>query len=457
MKENHEKERGRSVLILGYTGGVGNVVVKKCFEMVKEGLIGRIIGAARNPKPEKYSDLPPFEQWQVDASDVDQLTLMLRKTKPDLLLNVGTPYWNLNIMEACLRTGTHYLDTACYEPENEARIRHHEQWEYHRAFRSAGLMALVGCGFDPGATNAMFNYAWRYHFSEIHKADILDCNGGDHGKRFASNFNLAVNLREVLGAVHHWSKGRWVETPRIIEGGAVHQTFDFEQIGPREMYLLSHEELESLVKNIPGIKQIRFWMTFGDSYLQCARALEEVGLTDIRKLRLHRRSMSPLEMLQLTTSPERDLIKKHEALLNELGLLSEKKVQLGDGEISPLEFLQLVLPDPPSLAEGYTGKTNISCIFEGLDKKGRPKRYRIMNICDHAECYKEVGSQAISYTTGVPAVMGAVGMVVRHSGWFRPGVYNVEQLRPNYLLSMIHRYGLYIVEQTGFEVPRLLI
>ncbi len=444
-----------NVLILGATGGVGKVVVQKCVKIPQ--VFTRIAGASRDIS--KYEELnlllaKPVEAYQVDASDKKQLVALLEKIKPDLLINVGVPYWNLNAMQACLETGTHYLDTACWEPEDEARYRHKEQWDFHNAFKEAGLMGLIGCGFDPGVSNAMVAFARSHYFKNIQKVQIWDCNGGSHGKTFASNFNLAINLRELLGQIRYWLKGKWQYTEPLISQNAIHYPYDFEEIGERTLYLMYHEELESLAKNFPEIEEMSFWMTFGEQYLRCLRMFVEVGMTSIDKISLPEKSISPLSFLKRVISDDK-LIEKHRQILEEVGLTSEKPIFLKESVVSPLEFLQKVLPEPSTLGENYTGKTNIGCIFEGIGLDGKPKRYRIYNICDNAECYREVSSQAVSYTAGVPAVAGAMMMLT--GKWLKSGVYNVEELDAAPFLKAVSDYGLQMKEQFDDEVLQVLI
>jgi saccharopine dehydrogenase (NAD+, L-lysine-forming) len=330
---------------------------------------------------------------QVDADDVTQLVALIEGFKPDVVLNLALPYQDLTIMEACLATKTSYVDTANYEPRDNAHFEYKYQWAYHDRFKEAGIMALLGSGFDPGVTGVFSAYALKHHFDEIHEIDILDANGGDHGYPFATNFNPEINIREVSAKGSYWENGQWVET----EPMAIKRVYDFDQIGPKDMYLLHHEELESLALNIPGIKRIRFFMTFGQSYLTHLKCLENVGMTSIEPIMYEGR------------------------------------------EIIPLQFLKAVLPDPSSLGPRTVGKTNIGCIFRGI-KDGKEKTYYVYNVCDHQESYREVGSQAISYTTGVPAMIGA--MMVMNGTWRQPGVFNVEQFDPDPFMDALNRWGL---------------
>jgi len=330
---------------------------------------------------------------QVDADNVDELVELINGFKPDVVINVALPYQDLSIMEACLATGVHYLDTANYEPPETAKFEYKWQWAYKEKFEKAGLTAVLGCGFDPGVTGVFTAYALKHHFDEIHYIDILDCNGGDHGLPFATNFNPEINIREITSNGRYWKEGKWVETKPL----EYKQVYDFPEVGPKDIYLLYHEELESLAKNVKGLKQIRFWMTFSEKYLTHLRVLENVGMT----------SIEPIEF--------------------------EGKM------IQPLQFLKAVLPDPASLGPRTKGKTNIGCIFRGV-KDGKEKTYYLYNVCDHQECYREVGSQAISYTTGVPAMIGA-SLVIKGL-WKKPGVWNVEEFDPDPFMEELNKWGL---------------
>jgi saccharopine dehydrogenase (NAD+, L-lysine-forming) len=329
----------------------------------------------------------------VDADRSAEVAALIRDFAPRLVVNVALPYQDLPIMDACLATGVNYLDTANYEPPDEAKFCYAWQWAYHDRFRERGLMALLGCGFDPGATNVFCAYAAKHHFDQVHTVDIMDCNAGDHGHPFATNFNPEINIREITQRGKYWEQGEWKETDPL----SVHRSFDFPEIGPREMYLLYHEELESLVRHLPGLKKIRFWMTFGESYLAHLRVLQNVGMTRI------------------------------------------DPVEFEGHRIVPLKFLKALLPDPASLAAGYKGKTNIGCMIEGT-KGGQPRKYYVYNVCDHAECFREVKAQAISYTTGVPAAIGA--MLMAQGAWRGQGVFNVEQMDPDPFMAKLPAYGL---------------
>lgn len=301
-------------------------------------------------------------------------------------------------MDACLETGVNYLDTANYEPPEESKFCYKWQWDYHNRFKEKGIMALLGCGFDPGVTNVFCAYAQKKHFDEIHYIDILDCNAGDHGYPFATNFNPEINIREVTARGKFYENSQWIETDPL----SVHKTFDFPEIGPKEIYLMYHEELESLVKNLKGIKRIRFWMTFSEKYLTHLRVLQNVGMTRI------------------------------------------DPVDFEGNKIVPLKFLKAILPDPASLGTGYKGKTCIGCLMDGI-KEGHRKKYYIYNICSHEECFREVKSQAISYTTGVPAMIGAMLMLT--GVWYREGVFNVEEFDPVPFMEKLPNYGLPWVEK----------
>ncbi len=330
---------------------------------------------------------------QVDADNVGELTALIRAEKPDVVLNLALPYQDLHIMDACLAARVSYVDTANYEPEDTAHFEYKWQWAYRDRFREAGITALLGSGFDPGVTGVFSAYAQKHQFDEIHAIDILDCNGGDHGYPFATNFNPEINIREVSAKGSYWENGRWVET----EPMAIKREYDFKEVGKKDMYLLHHEEIESLALHIRGIRRIRFFMTFGQSYLIHLRCLQDVGMTSI------------------------------------------EPISYNGMQIVPLQFLRAVLPDPATLGPRTKGKTNIGCIFHGV-KDGKPKDYYLYNICDHQTCYREVGSQAVSYTTGVPAMIGA--MLVMDGRWSRPGVWNIEQFDPDPFMEALNRFGL---------------
>lgn len=330
---------------------------------------------------------------QVDANNVEELTRLIEAEQPDVVLNLALPYQDLSIMEACLAARVPYVDTANYEPEDTARFEYKWQWAYRERFEQAGITALLGSGFDPGVTGVFSAYALKHHFDEINYIDILDCNAGDHGYPFATNFNPEINIREVSANGSYWENGQWVETAPM----EIKRVYNFPEVGEKDMYLLHHEELESLALNMPGIKRIRFFMTFGQSYLTHLKCLENVGMTSIQ----------PIEF--------------------------EGK------QIVPLQFLKAVLPDPASLGPRTKGKTNIGCIFTGK-KDGQLKHYYLYNVCDHEKCYQKVGSQAVAYTTGVPAMIGA--MLVMQGVWQKPGVYNIEEFDPDPFMDALNRWGL---------------
>jgi len=381
------------VLIIG-AGGVGGVVVHKCAQFPE--VFSEIILASRTlEKCEKIRSqlIRPIQIAQVDAGNTPELVSLIRQVAPDLIINVALPYQDLTIMDACLETGVPYLDTACYEPPSEAKYSHVWQWGYHDRFKDKGLMAVLGCGFDPGVTNIYIAYALKNYFDEIHFVDIMDCNAGQHGFAFATNFNPEINIREVTARGKYYENGQWLETDPL----SVHKSFDFPEIGPKEMYLMYHEELESLVKHIPSLRRIRFWMTFSQEYLTHLRVLRNVGMTRI------------------------------------------DPVSFQGVEIVPLQFLKALLPEPSALGETYAGKTCIGCMIEGI-KDGKPKKYFVYNICDHSACYKEVKANAISYTAGVPPVLGAKLML--NGTWSGAGVFNVEQLDPTPFMAEIGQYGL---------------
>lgn len=384
------------VLIIG-AGGVASVAVHKCCqnsEVFEEICIASRTKSKCDALKEKLDGgKTKITTAQVDADNVEELVALINKEKPDVVLNLALPYQDLTIMDACLETKTNYVDTANYEPLDTAKFEYKWQWAYREKFEKAGITALLGSGFDPGVTGVFSAYALKHEFDEINYIDILDCNAGDHGYPFATNFNPEINIREVSAKGSYWEGGKWVET----EPMEIKRVYDFPEIGEKDMYLLHHEELESLGIHIPGIKRIRFFMTFGQSYLTHLKCLENVGMT----------SIEPIEY--------------------------EGK------QIVPLQFLKAVLPDPASLGPRTVGKTNIGCIFQGK-KDGKDKTYYLYNVCDHQECYKEVGSQAISYTTGVPAMIGA--MMLMNGTWNKPGVYNIEEFDPDPFMNALNRFGL---------------
>jgi saccharopine dehydrogenase (NAD+, L-lysine-forming) len=406
------------VLIIG-AGGVGRVVVHKCAQL-KDVFTDVVLASRTKSKCDEIAK--EVEEMvgvkvtteQVDADDSKQTAALIKKHKPDLVLNVALPYQDLTIMDACLEAGVPYLDTANYEPPDNAKFEYHWQWAYQERFEKAGLMALLGSGFDPGVTNVFCAYAQKKLFDEIHYVDILDCNAGNHGHAFATNFNPEINIREITQPGRYWQRGgakdvgegEWV----TIEPMSVRWDFDFPECGVKPAYVLYHEELESLCRNIKGLKRIRFWMTFGDSYLTHLRVLQNVGMTSI------------------------------------------EPIEFQGQQIVPIQFLKALLPDPASLAKNYTGKTCIGCLIEGV-KDGKPKKVFIYNVCDHAECYKETRSQAISYTTGVPAAVGAAMMVT--GKWSGKGVFNMEQLDPEPFLELLGKHGLpwQVIDMSDVKTP----
>ena len=385
------------VLVIG-CGGVASVAIQKCAqnsEVFDEICIASRTVSKCDALKEKLEGktTAKITTAQVDADNVPELVELIKKVQPDVVLNLALPYQDLTIMDACLETGVHYVDTANYEPEDTAKFEYKWQWAYREKYEKAGITALLGSGFDPGVTSVFSAYALKHYFDEINYIDILDCNGGDHGYPFATNFNPEINIREVSAKGSYWEDGHWVET----EPMEIKREYDFPEVGKKDMYLLHHEEIESLALNIPGIKRIRFFMTFGQSYLTHLKCLENVGMTSIEPI------------------------------------MYEGK------EIVPLQFLKAVLPDPSTLGPRTKGKTNIGCIFIGK-KDGKEKTLYIYNTCDHQECYKEVGSQAVAYTTGVPAMIGA--MLVMNGTWQKPGVYHMEEFDPDPFMDALNKWGL---------------
>lgn len=386
------------ILIIG-AGGVASVAIHKCCQVPE--VFEEICIASRTlskceaikAEVEKRGYKTKIQTAQVDADIVSEVVAVIKNFQPDVVLNLALPYQDLSIMDACLETRVHYIDTANYEPKDVAKFEYKWQWEYRERFEKAGITALLGSGFDPGVTGVFSAYAQKHEFDEINYIDILDCNAGDHGLPFATNFNPEINIREVTAKGSYIEDGKWVET----EPMEIKRVYNFPEVGQKDMYLLHHEELESLALNIKGVKRIRFFMTFGQSYLTHLKCLENVGMTSIEPI------------------------------------MYEGK------EIIPLQFLKAVLPDPSTLAARTKGRTNIGCIFTGK-KNGEDKNYYLYNVCVHEDCYKEVGSQAISYTTGVPAMIGA--MMVMTGKWQKPGVYNVEEFDPDPFMEALNKYGL---------------
>ena len=387
----------KRTLIIG-CGGVASVAIHKCCqnsEVFEEIMIASRTKSKCDKLKEELQDKTKtiIHTAKVDANNVDELVALMQDFEPEVVLNLALPYQDLKIMDACLIAGCHYIDTANYEPEDTAKFEYSWQWAYREKFEQAGLTAILGCGFDPGVTGVFSAYALKHEFDEINYIDILDCNGGDHGYPFATNFNPEINIREVSANGSYFEDGHWVETKPM----EIKREYNFPQVGEKDMYLLHHEEIESLAKNVPGVKRIRFFMTFGQSYLTHMKCLENVGM--------------------LSTSP----------------------IEYEGREIVPIQFLKALLPDPASLGPRTVGKTNIGCIFTGK-KDGKEKTIYIYNVCDHQECYKEVGSQAISYTTGVPAMIGAA--LVVDKVWDKDGVFNIEEFDPDPFMDMLNQYGL---------------
>ena len=385
------------VLVIG-AGGVGSVAVHKM--AMNADIFSHItLASRRRSKCDEIADSVKsrtgviVETAELDADDVAATTALINRVKPEVVVNLALPYQDLSIMDACLAAGVNYLDTANYEPRDEAKFEYSWQWAYQDRFKDAGLMALLGSGFDPGVTSVFTTYIRKHLLDRIDTLDILDCNGGDTGLPFATNFNPEINIREVTAKSRHWENGQWVEGPPL----ANKQVFDFDQVGPRDMYLMYHEELESLAKFYPEIKRIRFWMTFGESYLKHLEVLGNVGLTRIDPVMFEGR------------------------------------------EIIPLQFLKALLPEPSSLGPRTKGKTNIGTIATGV-KDGQPKTVYVNNVCDHEAAYAETGNQAVSYTTGVPAMIGAALMLT--GKWKGEGVFNMEQLDPDPFMDMLNRHGL---------------
>ncbi|MBF9151408.1 saccharopine dehydrogenase family protein [Novosphingobium jiangmenense] len=385
------------VLVIG-AGGVGSVAVHK-MAMNSDIFPGIALASRTKSKCDaiaasvKERTGVTIDTYQIDADDVAATTALINEVKPVLVVNLALPYQDLNIMDACLAAGVNYMDTANYEPIDEAKFEYSWQWAYQDKFKQAGLMALLGSGFDPGVTSVFATWLKKHKLDTIRTLDILDCNGGDHGQHFATNFNPEINIREVTAPARHYLNGEWVETPALT----IRQQFDFEEVGPKNMYLMYHEELESLAHHLPEIERIRFWMTFGDAYITHLTVLQNVGMTRIDPV------------------------------------IYEGK------EIIPLQFLKAVLPEPASLGPTTKGKTNIGDIATGL-KDGEEKTFYIYNICDHEDAYRETGNQAVSYTTGVPAMIGAAMMV--QGVWSGAGVFNMEQFDPDPYMDMLNKHGL---------------
>lgn len=387
-------------LIIG-AGGVASVAAHKCaqnsdvFEEIC--IASRTLSKCDAIKESIQNRVPDSRTKvytaRVDADRTGEVVDLIRSFRPEIVINLALPYQDLSIMEACLQTGVHYVDTANYEPPDVAKFEYKWQWAYRERFEKAHITALLGSGFDPGVTGVFSAYAQKHYFDEIHYIDILDANAGDHGYPFATNFNPEINIREITAKGSYYENGKFIETEPL----EIKRVYDFPEIGPKNIYLLHHEELESLAVNIKGVKRIRFWMTFSDSYLNNLRVLQNVGMTSI------------------------------------------EPVEFEGKQIIPLQFLKAVLPDPATLGPRTKGKTNIGCIFQGI-KDGKPRTYYVYNVCDHQECYREVGSQAISYTTGVPAMIGA--MMIMKGIWKKHGVYNIEEFDPDPFMDALNKWGL---------------
>lgn len=395
------------VLIIG-AGGVGTVVAHKVAQ--NPDVFTEIMLASRTKSKcdiiaadVKQRTGTTIHTAQVDADNVPELVKLFNDFKPELVINVALPYQDLTIMDACLEAGVNYLDTANYEPKDEAKFEYKWQWAYKDKFEKAGLTAILGCGFDPGVTSIFTAYAAKHHFDEIHYLDIVDCNAGDHGKAFATNFNPEINIREVTQKGKYWENGKWIET----EPHEIHKPLNYPEIGPKESYVIYHEELESLVKNFPTLKRARFWMTFGQEYLTHLRVIQNIGMARI------------------------------------------DEVEYNGVKIVPIQFLKAVLPDPGELGENYTGQTSIGCRIRGV-KNGKEQTYYIYNNCSHEEAYKETGAQGVSYTTGVPAMIGA--MMFFKGEWRKPGVYNVEEFNPDLFMEKLNIHGLPWVELHGVDL-----
>ena len=387
----------RKVLVIG-AGGVGTVVVHKLAQntsvfdeiMLASRTVSKCDAIAKDVK-KRYG--VEIETAAVDADNVPELVKLFKRFQPILVINVALPYQDLTIMDACLECGVNYLDTANYEPKNEAKFEYSHQWAYQNKFKRAGLIAILGCGFDPGVTSVFTAYAAKHHFDEIHYLDIVDCNAGNHGKAFATNFNPEINIREITQEGKYWENGKWHKTLPLF----VHQDVTYPEIGVKDSYLLYHEELESLVKNFPTLKRARFWMTFGKEYLTHLRVIQNIGMARI------------------------------------------DEVEHNGQKIVPIQFLKSVLPNPQDLGANYTGWTSIGCRIRGI-KDGKKKTYYIYNNCSHEEAYKETGTQGVSYTTGVPAMTGAYMLLT--GKWTGAGVFNVEELNPDPFLEKLAQSGL---------------
>lgn len=386
------------VLIIG-AGGVGRVVVYKCAQQPE--VFSEILVASRTQSKcdvivndvKRDTGHQHISTAAVDAENVPELVALIKSFQPKMVIHVALPYQDLTIMEACLQTGVHYLDTANYEPKDEAKFEYSWQWAYQERFKAAGLTAILGCGFDPGVTGVFTAYAAKHYFDEMHYLDIIDANAGSHGKAFATNFNPEINIREVTQKGRYWENGQWVYT----EPHEIWKDINYPNVGPKRSYVIYHEELESLVKNYPSLKRARFWMTFGEEYLTHLRVIQNIGMAGIEPV-------------------------KYKGI-----------------DVIPLEFLKAVLPDPGDLGENYTGQTSIGCRIRGV-KDGKLRNYYIWNNCQHQDAYKETGTQGVSYTTGVPAMLGAKMFLEGH--WGGAGVFNVEEFNPDPFLAELGKVGL---------------
>ncbi len=385
------------IVIIG-AGGVGRVVAYKCAQVsdvfheivLASRTLSKCEAIAKDVKRDLGVDISVD---QVDADDVSEVVNLFRKHQPKMVIHVALPYQDLTIMEACLETGVHYLDTANYEPPDVAKFEYKWQWAYQAKFKEAGLTAILGCGFDPGVTSIFTARAARHHFDEMHSLDIVDCNAGDHGRAFATNFNPEINIREVTQKGKYYENGEWHE----VEPHSIRKELNYPNIGVRSSYLIYHEELESLVKNFPTLKRARFWMTFGEEYLTHLRVIQNIGMASIEPVNYEGR------------------------------------------EIVPLQFLKAVLPDPGELGDNYEGETSIGCRIAGI-KDSKKKTYYIYNNCEHQQAFRETGAQGVSYTTGVPAMVGA--MMLMKGEWSGAGVFNVEEFNPDPFLEQLGTYGL---------------
>ena len=398
------------VLIIG-AGGVASVAAHKVAQnsdvftdiMIASRTESKCKALAKAIEDKSLVPAGSIKTAHVDADNVPELVALFNSYKPDLVMNLALPYQDLTIMEACLQSGVSYLDTANYEPKDEAHFEYSWQWAFKERFEQAGLTAILGCGFDPGVTSIYTAYAAKHHFDEIQYLDIVDCNAGDHHKAFATNFNPEINIREITQKGLYWEDGKWVETAPL----EIHKPLNYPEIGPKESYLLHHEEIESLVKNYPTIKRARFWMTFGEQYLKHLDVIQNIGMSRIDEI--------------------------------------EYTAEAADGsgpvkvKIVPLQFLKAVLPNPQDLGENYEGQTSIGCRIRGI-KDGKERTYYVYNNCSHRAAYEETGMQGVSYTTGVPAMIGA--MMFMKGIWKRPGVWNVEEFDPDPFMEQLNKQGL---------------